>query len=430
LVERMNLVGAVSPAAVHRAANFPLGAKLAGVAPVLLHAGWRTRGTWIWSRFRALPDTACFYEPLYEDLATLSRSTMEQYSPTAWRSGHPPLRRPYFDEYRPLLHATAHGVRRHEANFATAGFFAEPDAALPGLRDYLALLLQTAQGADTQPVLKFCRSLGRVGWMQQNFPAAIHIAVARNPLAQFVSALRHFQGCGDTYFLAMPLLLLAMHRDVPDVAAAIRHLAPALPALPCHDALEPALAACTAHLRDSGPEQQYRGFLAFWLATSVRIPATIDLLIDSDLLACSAEYRSQCEIDLATLTGCSIALGDARAESGRDAIRLAASGLSPAALRRAHHAAEAFMDERAGPAWTDSPVPGRIGAMLTYATLLGTSPLHAVGFEPAWRYAELCPDSIRLARVYASHSWRITAPLRWMSLGLRAVAGGLRSAEQ
>jgi hypothetical protein len=410
-------------------------ADMSGAAPVFLHTGWRTRGTWIWSRFRALAGTTCFYEPLCEELATLSPAVAGSHGPESWPSGHPRLRRPYFAEFRPLLKTAVPGVPHYDPNFAVAGFFAEPDAAMPDLRDYIALLLRTAHAEGGQPVLKFCRSVGRIGWMQRNFPQAIHIALMRNPLAQFISAQRQLQRHDNPYFLAMPLMLLAAHRDVPEVARAVRHLAVALPPLPAGAPLQAALAACAAHLRRSEPPERYRGFLAFWLAAAASIPDTIDAIIDSDLLTCAADYRRQCEIDLATLTGRTVDLGDILHGSGRDASILATSGLCRAGLWRAHGAAEAFLAEHAGAAWADSPLLARIGAMLGYATLLATSPLHASDMAPTERWDAVCAEAAalaidagraisaerradsaeqRLAAVYASHSWKVTAPLRWL----------------
>jgi hypothetical protein len=398
------------------------------LTPVFLHTGWRTRGTWLWSRFRTLAGTTCFYEPLIDELALLSQATIEARNANSWSSGHPSLHRPYFAEFRPLLKPAARGVRRYDPKFAVAGFFAEPEAAMPGLRDYIALLLRTAHAEGGQPVLKFCRSLGRIGWMQRNFPQAIHVVLMRNPLAQFLSAQRQFQRHDNDYFLAMPLLLLAMHRDVPDVAAAVRHLSVALPSLPRGAPSQACLAVCKAHLRNSEPAEWYRAFLAFWMVTAASVPDTIDLVIDSDLLTTSADYRHQCEIELATLTGCSVDLGDALGGSGRDASMVATSGLGRAGLWQAHNAATAFLAEHAGEAWADAPLLARVGAMLSYATLLGTSPLHAAGLDPIVRWDAVCAEAAalaadarravsaeqRLAAVYGSRSWRVSAPLRWL----------------
>jgi hypothetical protein len=416
-----------------------LRADMSGMAPVFLHTGWRTRGTWLWSRFRALAGTTCFYEPLAEDLARLTRSAIGAVDAETWASGHPLLQRPYFAEFRPLLKTVARGVQHYDPRFAVNGFFAEPDAAMPDLRDYIDLLLRTAHADGGQPVLKFCRSLGRIGWMQRNFPQAIHIALMRNPLAQFSSAQRQFQRLDNPYFLAMPLLLLAVHRDLPDVAAVVRHLAVALPSLPPGASVRAGLAACEAHLRHSEPPEWYRGFLAFWMAAAASIPDSVDLVIDSDLLTCAADYRSQCELDLATLTGRTVDLGDAFGGSGRDASMLAASGLSRAGLWRAHDAAQAFLAEHAGDAWVESALLARVGAMLSYATLLGTSPLHASCLAPMVRWDAVCAEAAalasdaqrtvsaehRLAAVYASHSWKVTAPLRWLRERLPVFARGM-----
>jgi hypothetical protein len=398
------------------------------LTPVFLHTGWRTRGTWLWSRFRTLAGTTCFYEPLIEELASLNEATIEARNPGSWSSGHPSLHRPYFAEFRPLLKTAARGVRNYDQEFAVTGFFAEPDATMPELRDYIALLLRTAHAEGGQPVLKFCRSLGRIGWMQRNFPQAIHVVLMRNPLAQFLSAQRQFQRDDNDYFLAMPLLLLAMHRDVPDVAAVVRHLSVALPSLPPGASEQACLAVCKAHLRNREPAEWYRAFLAFWMATAASIPDTIDLVIDSDLLTTSADYRHQCEIELATLTGCSVDLGDAHGGSGRDASMVATSGLYRAGLWQAHHAATAFLAERAGEAWADAPLLARLGAMLSYATLVGTSPVHAAGLDTIVRWDAVCAEAAalaedarraisaerRLAAVYESRSWRVSAPLRWL----------------
>jgi hypothetical protein len=175
------------------------------------------------------------------------------------------------------------------------------------------------------------------------------------------------------------------------------------------------------------------------MAAAVSIPDTADLVIDSDLLTCAADYRRQCELDLATLTGRTVDLGDAFGGSGSDASMLAASGLSRAGLWRAHDAAQAFLAERSGDAWVDSPLLARVGAMLSYATLLGTSPLHTSGLAPMVRWDAVCAEAAalasdaqrtisaehRLAAVYASHSWKVTAPLRWLRERLPVFASGM-----
>jgi len=55
------------------------------------------------------------------------------------------------------------------STFATDDFFAGPDTALPALQAYLRHLVEVAHERG-QPVFKFCRSLGRMGWMANPSP--------------------------------------------------------------------------------------------------------------------------------------------------------------------------------------------------------------------------------------------------------------------
>jgi hypothetical protein len=105
-----------------------------------------------------------------------------------WSSHHPRLTRPYYHEYAPLLRNGTPGVDGFRRAFGAANFFADAAAELPELRAYIAMLLAHAAKQGRQPVLKFCRSIGRVAWMQRNFPGAVHVVVLRNPATQFGSA--------------------------------------------------------------------------------------------------------------------------------------------------------------------------------------------------------------------------------------------------
>ena len=48
--------------------------------PVFLHCGWRTRGTWLWNRFRTAPGITGYYEPLSEALGSVRRTTLAQHN--------------------------------------------------------------------------------------------------------------------------------------------------------------------------------------------------------------------------------------------------------------------------------------------------------------------------------------------------------------
>ena len=174
--------------------------RLVAHPPVFLHCGWRTRGTWIWNRFREISGITGYYEPLGEPLAGLRPGNLASITAESWASGHLGLARPYFDEYRALLRQGLAGVRGYQARFATTGFFASPETASPDLYGYLRDLLDAALRNGEQPVLKCCRSIGRVGWMRRHFADAVHIVVLRDPFTQFASATRQFVDTGNAAF--------------------------------------------------------------------------------------------------------------------------------------------------------------------------------------------------------------------------------------
>ena len=406
--------------------------------PVFLHCGWRTRGTWVWDRFRRMHGVACYYEPLNETLASVRSDTLASINSESWSSGHRGLDRPYFDEFRPLLKHNGPGVEGYHTRFAADDFFAEPNTALPELDHYLRRLIRAAQERGEQPVLKLCRSVGRIGWMQRHFPEAVHIVVLRNPRAQFASALRQFVLYGNTYFLAMPLLLLAMHRDLPAVGACIRHLGTELPSLPESHSLRARLAACEATVRCSSPAAWYRDFLACWVLTAATTPVTVDLIINSDLLERSNRYRRQCEIELTTLTGQTVDFGDA--DCSDSTRRPDVMCLRRSEILDAHRGAETFLAEQVEAGWADRRGLRDVAMMLTetvrQASCLEGSVLPDVERDielmlsamgrAAWAERELGVVERELGVVereltatHASLSWRITAPLRWLRRQLR-----------
>jgi hypothetical protein len=411
--------------------------------PVFLHTGWRTGGTWLWSRFRTLPGVVGYYEPLHPDLATLDHVRIDKLDERHWKSGHATLHAPYFEEFRPLLNDGAAGIRGFQSQFATENFFFPARAAFPELSEYLRGLLLNALAQGKQPVLKFCRSLGRLEWMQRHFPHAVHAVVLRNPLEQFASARSQFIHFGNPYFLTMPWLLLAMQRDHPPVASALQRLGVVLPRIRSDAGPQDGLSICEAALGSVGADELYRIFLAFWILTVVDVPETTDLIINYDMLMLSSPYRQNCELDLQRLTGLPINLSDVRRrDDGRLLDRV---GLSRAQLWRCHQAAQDMLAERSGTDWCDKPRLACAGALLQYATLLamdGSATLQATAFEQIARWGALTDRAAtatrctlraaqaetraeqaetraeqaeqQLAAVYASQSWRVTAPLRWL----------------
>ena len=114
---------------------------------VFLHTGWRSAGTWVWSRLRELDSVTGFYEPLSNVLADLSLADVSASRPTL-TSGHPPLDAPYFHEYRPFLREGVRGVDGYRRGFSLDRFASVPDAEFPALQAYLRNLCErtTEQG--------------------------------------------------------------------------------------------------------------------------------------------------------------------------------------------------------------------------------------------------------------------------------------------
>jgi hypothetical protein len=275
--------------------------------PVFLHSGWRTAGTWLWSQFRRHEAALGLYEPLNESLATMTLRTLPLMRPAASDSRHPETDRPYFEEYAPLLSAKRSGVAGYRPEFAYDTFFMEASESAPALRAYIESLLELGRESGATPVLKFCRSLARLGWMRANFPEAAHILVVREPQSQWLSAWRLSREDDNPHFLLQPIKTLMQHRAHRTVACALEalHIGPEDFMLPEKHS------ACRAAVRATPPDALYRGFLAFWLVTAYAAVSEADRIIESEKLS-ARDYRIETERAMRTHTGFTIDLGKAR----------------------------------------------------------------------------------------------------------------------
>jgi hypothetical protein len=247
---------------------------------VFLHTGWRTAGTWLWSRLRINPAHLCFYEPLHESLPTMTEADMSSFGPASWPSRHPHLDAPYFVEYIPLL-ASGGGVRGADEGFGFDQFFRAPAAPDAGLRGYVASLTDEAGRLNRLPVLKFTRSLGRVAWFRKNFPDVFHAAVVRQPWMQFRSAWRCFIEDSNPYFLIVPLVILERNADHPPAATLIRALR--LPVI--FGQAGTATARIIYWMEQASglpPAVLYRASLALWLICLPGAVESAQLVLDGD----------------------------------------------------------------------------------------------------------------------------------------------------
>jgi hypothetical protein len=279
-------------------------------AAIFLHAGWRSCGTWLWEALRERDTVRAYYEPLHEDLDSLDRAALTRFSPGSWDSGHSPGA-PYFAEYLPLVRhgmfGDRPGIHRYERRFAFDDFFRDPDHDDPGLRAYLQSLIDAASAEGRVPVLKFCRSLGRVPWMARHFPDAMHAVVLRDPVAQWLSARRQMEVAKNRYFVLAPFVILARNAAHPMVADALARLDVPMPPHVSRD-LGITTQVCWQHVRGLSWAERYRGFLALWAAASVTALRSDALVIDSESLGENTPHGAAVERALGHAAGIRLSL--------------------------------------------------------------------------------------------------------------------------
>ncbi|HVE11011.1 MAG TPA: hypothetical protein VNE00_27410 [Paraburkholderia sp.] len=310
---------------------------------IFLHTGWRSAGTWVWSRFRALAQVRAFYEPLSTVIGDLKLADVPTLRPT-WNSGHPPLKAPYYDEYQPFMREGARGVPGYRKRFSTDRFGVAPDDEFPALHAYLRDLTERTLDAKHMPVFKFCRSSGRLPWLKQAFPAALHVAVVRNPASQFASGWLLHQEWRNAFFVAAPFRVLGLNRHEPLVSAALQAFDVRLP--PDAPTSDDAYAAvCEQYARSVAGENAYRAFLALWVLCAARMPNAADMVLDIDRLGHERAYAARAAAEFHARTGLAPRFDDARDlvdELKRTPDRV--SGIDGYAMRTVHAAAQKFID--------------------------------------------------------------------------------------
>jgi len=305
---------------------------------IFLHAGWRTAGTWLWSRFRALESVNAFYEPLSSLVGELTAAGIADIRPS-YNSGHPALKAAYYEEYRPFLQPAARGVRGYRTGFAADRFAERPDSDFPALQAYLNDLCEVSAGQRKIPVLKFCRSLGRMPWLKEAFADVMHVGVLRNPASQFASGWMLRQQWRNAFFVAAPFRVLGLQQNEPAVKQVIAACGVKLPpvAPTSYDAYA---AACDHYAQTVEGGDAYRAFIALWMLGVLRMLKNAGLVVDTDLLGQSPDYACALGTQFQAATGLTPDLDTARDlldEAKRNVRRM--SGIDGRLLRPIHSAA-------------------------------------------------------------------------------------------
>jgi hypothetical protein len=444
----------------------------AGSYAVFLHTGYRTAGTWLWSCFRRLDTVTAYYEPLHEMLATIDAAKIASSTAESWHSGHPSLGMPYFQEFAHLLPpgtsgagsvsttaigttigtAIRTGVPGYEPRFAIDRFDGQIPAGAERMVDYLHSLIREAHQQGRVPVIKFCRSLGRLRWFRAAFPEAAHIVVEKNPISQWQSCWQLFVAHRNPHFIAVPLAVLAMNADVPLARQTMEALKIDLPRA-WRDSRElgasPDPTGASArefescidfykeHVQSLSPAQAYRGFLAHWLLTLRDAATQADAIFDCDLAARSPAYLEGAERWLEELTGLSPSLGSVQREVSAERgcgfdpveglqIHLDAARLGRDLVRNGSVEADALslwtsklaqatqvMAFGAAANWPRARMPdGRATRMVDVALIDGAGIDTVLHSELTATRAALADVKGQLARVHNSPLWRMLGPLR------------------
>ena len=266
--------------------------------PIFLQTGFRSGGTWLWSRFRDLPEVLAYCEPLNEALSDITPTGIANLTAGTSRLNHPTLQDPYFIEFLPLLNDTGMGVRHHCSHFGIHGYFGQPAGLEAALAIYVDSLLDHARMQVRQPVLKFTRALGRAKWLRKTFPEAKQILVVRAPLEQFLSGWDLFGKTANVTFLMIPVFIVTRLKTDTVRELCVRF---AIPGVTESDELSARIGSCAALARDMSPLSLWAAFLIMFVVGHSHVLGQLDMTIDMSRL--TADNEGQIERQLLRISG-------------------------------------------------------------------------------------------------------------------------------
>lgn len=272
-------------------------------APVFVHSGWRCSSTYIWHKFRAVPQALAYYEPWHEQLARLTPEAIERERPSTSGLRHPSEGLPYLAEFTDLLHGQQ-GVVGYEGRFALDNYFLEPDAEDPRQAAYVGNLITAAQRQARTPVLACCRTLGRIGWLRRRF-GGTHIVLIRDPVQQWRSFYSLRKRPRPTYFEQCQYVILS---EAAQGAVAARRLG-----LKAADGdLAARIKAVRDRFKHAPAAVSFAAFLAVYVLSYLEALPQADLVIDVDRLGAEPDYARAMAERVSKLTGLAIDFADCR----------------------------------------------------------------------------------------------------------------------
>lgn len=175
--------------------------------PVFLHSSFRTSSTWLWERFRRLPETTAYYEIFHEMLADLEISHLMGNNYASWDSRHP-AHAPYLIEFLNLIEGER-GVKGFTSDMAFKSFL--PIGGFDGditieEKTYVDFLIRHSRENHKIPVLSCTRSLGRTSALSRQYPGC-HILIHRQLFDQWASYTSLSLKGDNYYFNVMNLVI-------------------------------------------------------------------------------------------------------------------------------------------------------------------------------------------------------------------------------
>ncbi len=271
---------------------------------VFIHSLWRAGSTYVWSRFRALPEACAYYELFHEALGSETRQELASRSPASWASRHPHLDGGYFAEYLPLV--GERGIPGFEKSFPVDHFFAADPDVLEPERRYIEGLVGHARRLGQAPVFGCCRTIGRAPWLRTRFRGT-HILLVRDPRQQWYSGHARRREAGQAYFEAMPYFILGKAALEP-----ARRVARML-GIPMVDGttVDAEYRRYAAMLDSADPEQSYAAFYTGLSLSLDRALPAADLVVDIDRPSGDPIYRIGVERAVRAKTGLNVSFRDA-----------------------------------------------------------------------------------------------------------------------
>lgn len=388
--------------------------------PIFIHSGWRTGSTFIWQKFREIPEIMAFYEPFNEQLQSNKVLTL---SSDSWASGHGLIEDSrYFAEFFNIVENA-----KYTSDFALKNYFIN-DEPLTNKKEYIDSIIAEAVNQNKQPVLCFCRSLGKAAWFKKNFDAS-NILLVRNPIQQFASG--HLQNIekDNPYFDIVNFMIIGQAINSPmceKIASSIGF--PQILNGRWEDVYQwYKELSCSVDV-----EKIFSAFLSLYIISHSAALPHMDLTIDIDLVSNNVEHRKYIENKVNELITLPVDLSDARVGVNdltkinvnynrilRDVAGLTGLNYSkniPLSLPQ-----DGILK------YTESInailIQNKIVSAITDAYEIQNDKLHeraAQADELARQADERTQQTINILQsVYASRSWRITLPLRWTGTKLR-----------